>query len=265
MLMLCLLTMPLLAQETPKPEKSEFDALLEKLKEASPEDRERLLEELRKLVKDKFEASTTIQVRDITLDLDTRSGQEKMTGSWKEANGVSGDYVITGLGNSRYRLEAVQTGAEGEVTKIKDEGTLAELHKKYPFMKSFAFITMVAPDAPFQTTSPLKGRILRGTPRAELVWPPAAKTDSVLGITVRRPSKDLEYHLKLATETAWIVEDVLPGSKGAKVGLKKMDLLTEADGEDLSELKALRNARKSLTVLRRGKTIRISLGESKEK
>jgi hypothetical protein len=258
MLMLCLLAAPLLAQETPKPENPELEALLKKIKEVSPADRERLIEELRRSVIDKFEATTKVQLQGVTLDLDSRTGQEKMTGSWKDASGVSGDYVITGLGNGRYRLEAVQTGAEDEVTRIKDEGTLADLHRKYPFMKSLGFVTIVTPDAPFTTGSPLKGRFAAGAMGELMPAPVAEKT--VLGVTVRRPSKDLEYHLKLPTETTWIVEAVLPGSKGAKLGLKKMDLITEADGADLAELKTLEEAKESLAVVRRGKPVRISLG-----
>jgi len=261
MLMLCLLAMPLLAQETPKPEKPDVAALLEKIKSASPEEQQRLLEELKRLVKDRFETATRVESADLVFEVMGRGSQEKMKGSWTESGGISGEYVLTGLGNSRYRLEAVRTGPEGEATKIKDEGTLAELHKKYPFMRSFAFVTMVGPDSPVKSTR-LEGALLTGPgAKGEFVLSPGA--DSVFGIRVRRPSEDLEYHLKLPTETTWIVESVAPGSRGAKLGLQRMDLVTEADGEDLADLKTLKEAKQSLTVVRRGKPVRISLAEEK--
>ena len=86
---------------------------------------------------------------------------------------------------------------------------------------------------------------------------------TALGLTLRRPSKDLEFHLKLPTETSWIVEWVKPGSRGAELGLKKMDLLTHADGSDLSEVKTVKLAKSSLAVVRRGKPMRVSLAVEK--
>ncbi|MEM8884187.1 MAG: hypothetical protein AAGD14_08975, partial [Planctomycetota bacterium] len=138
------------------------------------------------------------------------------------------------------RLNATKTGPDGEESRITDKGTMSELRKKYSFL------------AGFMTVMPT---VRIGTPRP----PVAARPQRALGLTLRRPSKDLEFHMKLPTETSWIVDTVQPGSIGAKLGLKKMDLLTHADDVDLSELASLTNAKRALAIVRRGKSMRLAL------
>ena len=81
---------------------------------------------------------------------------------------------------------------------------------------------------------------------------------------MRRPSSDLEFHLKLPAETSWIVETVVPGSRAEKLGLKRFDLVAGADGEDLADLGTLAKATKSLSIVRRAKPTRIAVAESKK-
>lgn len=269
--MLALLAAPLMAQEESEPKKPspyrQLLELMEKIDGVKPEERAELARRLREIL-EKLDSERSLEIKGggtleiapagaIVLEMVSNSGREKMSGSWSEGDGIRGEYTLTGLGKSRYRLEATRTGREGEVTKIRDEGTLAELCKKYEFLKSFNVVALTPEWKGTFTTNapPAIGSIpLRMTGTQETIR-------SALGMKLRRPSKDLEYHLKIPTETAWIVDEVLAGSKAEELGLKKMDLITEADGEDLADFKSLENAKTALAVVRRGKTVRIALGD----
>lgn len=269
--MLALLAAPAWAQDDPEPEAPEKPAegkpakekpahfeelkrLIEAMETADGADLPAIHEQIRRLL----EAARNVDRSPlgVILEVSTQSGQEKIAGSWKESGGVTGKYILSSLGKSRYKLDATRTGAEGETTKIDDEGTLAELRKKYPFIQSIAVLTFHPPDWGLDRSDL---RVRRGGGTLGRLFFEGVPTNSAFGMKLRRPSKDLEFHLKLPTETAWIVEEVEPGSKADKLGLKKMDLLTEADGADLAELKTLETAKSTLAFLRRGKAERVSL------
>jgi S1-C subfamily serine protease len=90
---------------------------------------------------------------------------------------------------------------------------------------------------------------------------PVTKLVKEFGMTVRRPSTDLEYHLKLPAETSWIVEQVVPNSRAEKLGLKRFDVIAGADDEDLTEFSTLSRAKKRLSIVRRAKPSRIDITE----
>ena len=244
-LLLLLPALPVYAGDEETREKT-LRELVERLQTAEREEQSEIVKELQKLL---AESAENWFSGGIVLEVNKAGpGKESISGRWSD-DGESGHYTLTSLGKSRYKLKANKTGQEGEATKIEDEGTLAELRKKYPFLKSFQFVTL----GPAGGTGTFA---MRTNPFAS--WP-ALKHAIALGVTLRRPSKDLEYHLKLPTETSWIVESVPPGSRGAKLGLKKLDLLTHADDEDLSDVESLKAAKKSLALVRRGKPMRVSL------
>jgi len=252
-MLLPLIAMPAFAQEEPV-EKPDLADLIERIRKAEPEQQQELFEELQKLIAGRRKLDIRAP-ETLILQLGMNRGREMMEGQWAEPDGITGKYKMTSIGKSRYRLEAVRNGPEGETTKIVDEGTLAELRKKYTFLKGFMVLSLGGVDGGLRLPpSPAGAR----SPFV-LTAPP---TSTALGMTLRRPSKDLEFHLKLPTETTWIVDSVEPGSRADELGLKKMDLLTEADGSDLSELKTLKEAKEALALLRRGKAKRLSLAEA---
>jgi len=250
----------------------EIHKVLEQLRAAEPEERKALVDRLKHLIRDAMEhprgegtAIPLLPQREVVLQVENNSDKETITGSWAEGDGVKGEYTLTSLGKSRYKLDASKSDAEGVVTKFEDEGTLAELREKYSFIQGVSIVAL------FDTTT---GRVRRsgiplvgdgpnrGAGTMGALFPFAlaeTQTRETFGMRLRRPSKELEYHLKIPTETAWIVDSVTPGSKAEELGLKKMDLITGADGSDLSEFATLEKATKVLTIIRRGKAERLSL------
>jgi hypothetical protein len=285
-LMLALLAAPLMAQEEepaetgqptptqPKSQTAKMEKLLDQITidmkgvELTPEELDRIMAKLREAF-GKLDAPPTSLDATFTpaKSLVLRSGQdsETMQGSWSDEDGSKGTYTLTSLGKGRYKLAASKVGKEGAKTEYKDEGTLAELRKKYSFLKQFAVFRFKQPTTQGGFSLPAQRYEVNRFP----TWTvgvntrPEIKFIKSLGVTVRRPSKELEYHLKLPTETTWIVEKVVPHAK--KHGLRKLDLLTEADGEDLTDLKTLVGAKKVLVAFRRGKSMRIALQDESEK
>jgi hypothetical protein len=224
---------------------------------------------LERIMKKLREAIGRLEATPSTLDMTftpvqsvvLRSGQnsETMQGSWSDDDGSKGQYTLTSLGKGRYKLAASKVGTEGAKTEYKDEGTLVDLRKKYSFLKQFAVFRFKQPTVEGTVTLPAQRYEVNRFPAwtVGVNTQPDIKFIKSLGVTVRRPSKELEYHLKLPTETTWIVEKVLPS---AKHGLRTLDLLTGADDGDLSELKTLKDAQRVIVAIRRGKSIRIALG-----
>lgn len=272
MLTLVLLATPLMAQEKSPPSPVETDELFKKLTseiektKLDQDELDRVMAGLREALRKMNDArGTGVSFLQLGPELKfvVRGGQggEEMKGSWTDSDGSKGEYKLSSLGKGRYRLLATKRGKDGAATRYEDEGTLVQLRQKYRFLQQFTMVrvhhAVGEPDSivHFKTQvfdvsgmSPTRTLAVNTSPEIKFI--------KALGILVRRPSKELEYHLKLPTETTWIVEKLLPN---AKRGLRKLDLLTEADGEDLSELKTLKDAKKVLVVVRRGKTMRIAL------
>ncbi|MHC4938448.1 MAG: hypothetical protein ACYTHK_05720 [Planctomycetota bacterium] len=265
LMILPLLACPLFAEEETDREE-EIRKLIEQLEksELKKDDLDKIREALNRVtaVRTKFELVDPKQLG-VVLELDMADSQEQIAGNWKEGD-AEGRYTLKSLGKGRYKLDAELKGADGEKSTFKDEGTLAELRKKYKFLGKISFVSMV-PGAPRWTarTNPTLPKVRGGWSAVGLPASTMALS-TALGARVRRPSKDLEFHLKLPTETAWIVDSVAPGSEAAKLGLKKLDLITHADGGDLSELKSLKEAKKELTVVRRGLTMKLPLESGRD-
>jgi len=247
MIVLPLLAATLFAQDAEeKPDKQkQIRELIERMQDADPAERKKLTAELRKLMLPAGWTPFDPKGNSVVVTLDDVS-QEQIAGNWREEDGGQGKYTLTSKGGGEYTLRAELTGSDGEKSVFEDKGTLAELRKKYKFLKQFSFVAL--PPRTY-TANPLS---LHFTGFQEL-------SKSAMGMKLRRPSADLEYHLKLPTETAWIVDSVKKGSQADKLGLKKFDLITHADREDLSEIKTLKAAKKVLAVIRRGKPMTVPL------
>lgn len=241
--------LPLIAHAQ-APEKKPIDAqiakLVDKLQAASAEERPALLKQLGELIRK--QGVTPIRIGTmpgIIVEIGASFPSESMSGSWVGDHGEKGTYTLKSLGKGGYRLDGRITLADGTRSNIKDEGKMPGLQKKYLFLKEWTFMTP------------------RAIPVGITIKTPSTVRVNKLGITLRRPSPDLEYHLKLAAETSWIIDKVIPGSRAEKLGLKRHDLLVGADADDLSDLATLRNATKSLSVVRRAKAkpARIALAE----
>jgi hypothetical protein len=247
MIVLPLLAATLFAQDVEeKPDKKkQIRELIERMQDADPAERKKLTEKLRELMLPGGWTPLDMKGQSVVVTLDNDS-QEQIAGNWQEEDGGQGKYTLTSKGGGAYTLRAELTGSDGERSVFEDEGTLAQLRKKYKFLKQFSFVAL--PPRTY-TANPLS---LHFTGIQE-------SSKSAMGMKLRRPSADLEYHLKLPTETAWIVDSVKKGSLADKLGLKKFDLITHADREDLSEFKTLKAAKKQLTVIRRGKPMSVPL------
>ncbi|MHC4848310.1 MAG: hypothetical protein ACYTEG_07635 [Planctomycetota bacterium] len=248
MIVLPLLAATLFAQDVEeRPDKQkQIRELIERMQDADPAERKKLTEQLQKLMLPAVWTPLDMKGQSVVVTLDNAS-QEQIAWNWQEEDGGQGKYTLTSKGGGEYTLRAELTGSDGEKSVFEDKGTLAELRKKYKFLKQFSFVAL--PPRSMTTTNPIA---LRFTEVRDL-------TKSAMGMKLRRPSAELEYHLKLPTETAWIVDSVKKGSQADKLGLKKFDLITHADREDLSEFKTLKAAKKELTVIRRGRPMTVSL------
>jgi len=229
-----------------KPIDAQIAKLIDKLQAAPAEKHPALLKQLTELLRKRGGAAFGFgTMPGIIVEIGARGPSESMSGNWVGSQGEKGTYTLKSVGKGAYKLEARITAADGTMSNIKDEGKMPGLQKKYRFLKEWTFMA----------------------PRAipvgiSIATPPTVRVNK-LGVTLRRPSADLEYHLKLATETSWIIDKVAPGSRAEKLGLKRHDLLVGADAADLSDLATLRNATKSLSVVRRAKAkpARIALAE----
>lgn len=227
--------------------------LLKQIEKAPTEEQAALLKKLIELLHKRGAAPFGVGPG-IIVQLGTRFPSESMSGSWVGSQGEKGNYTLKTIGKGVYKLDAKITARDGTESAIKDEGKLPALHNKYPFLREFKFVSP-------RTTSPLEARLLVQWPRTKTATP--LKVDT-LGVMVRRPSPDLEYHLKLPAETTWIVTQVTPGTRADKLGIKRHDLLVGADSDDLSDLKTLRNAAKSISIIRRAKAKQMRISIAKE-
>jgi len=219
-----------------------------------PAVRKKAMEEMRRLM-----LKRSGQPNPFVVQVEMKESTEKISGNWTK-DGAEGKYTLKSLGKGRYKLSAESTDPEGTVTKYDDEGTMAELRAKYPFLKHSDGIIMIGKGGAGWPRMAFTSRSGGLSPNA-----PNFKYVKSLGVLVRRPSKDLEYHLKLPVDTTWIVESVTKKLKGDKLGLRRFDLITGADGEDLTELAPLEKAQKNLSIVRRSKPVRIALAKADDK
>lgn len=208
---------------------------------------EELEKRLRELLKDDslwfdFQPIKAEEMRLVFSD-HTPDGNETIAGSFA---GTS--YTLKSLGGGKYKLTAKQKLADNEFKEITDEGTLKELRKKYPFLKSMGAAVWTI-----------------GTPLA--IGPLVSFTDGPeprLGMLVRPPSESLSHHLELPTGAGLVVGSVTRGSRAEKLGLKEHDVLLRIDGELIDspeQLKKLHRDKGKLEYVRRGKSRTLDLSK----
>lgn len=266
LLLTLILAAPLLAQEAeePQPDKQDKQVEQEIRKKRDKADRIRKLVEtfvdgkdakkleelerrLREMLKDdslwfEFQPVQAQEMRLLFSD-HPQGGNEAIAGSF---DGTS--YSLKSLGGGKYKLTATQKVRDGESRPITDEGTLKELRKKYPFLKSMGAAVWTF-DEPFEL-GPLVSLTDRSGPR--------------LGMLVRPPSESLSYHLELPTGAGLVVDSVTRGSRAEKLGLKKHDVLLRIDGELIDspeQLKKLHKNKGKLEYVRRGKPRTLDLSK----
>ena len=255
--------------ETVESRHKRFQELAGKLASEDPAEVAAALEELRKLGGKMLDPRPPIRVStqegegELHFEVDAYAGKEKIRGTWSN-DGTKGQYTLTSKGKGRYELLARSVDPQGSESKYTDEGSLEELRKKYPFLRRFRAV-FIGPGGIETSISGTNWNPIGVWPHRTFVKPTTTTAIPTLGITVRRPSKELEFHLKLPTETTWIVESVTSGGKGASLGLKRYDLVTEADGDDLTEIAPLQKASKTIAIVRRSKPMRLALQPTDKK
>jgi hypothetical protein len=200
--------------------------------------RDEILRKLRSLQESRSTARVTTGFLD-SIGVDA-SGSEVMSGS-RSVNGKRTDYTLRSLGKGRYKLEASTSDANGEKSRVKDEGTLAELRKRYEFLGDVGAMVL-----PLRFSRPPVEQARIGIPE--------------LGIKVKRPGADLAWHFFVPPGVGFVVTDVDPLSLGHKLGLKPHDLLLKIDGrpiEGKTQLAAIAKGRGKLEAIRRAKPVQI--------
>ena len=197
--------------------------IVRQLETGDPGERAKALEKLRSLAEPRTAPEVSVGFLDM-IGVDA-SGGETMSGS-RSVNGKRTDYTLRSLGKGRYRLEASISDAHGEKSAVRDEGTLAELRKKYEFLGDVG--AMVVP----------------------LQWPQSRPEREAslpgLGIKVKRPGQDLSWHFYVPPGVGFVVTEVDPQSLGEELGLKPHDLLLKIDGRPIEgrrELAAMAKGR----------------------
>ena len=202
------------------------------LESGDPEKREQAIRMLRSL--DRTTADSFIKLTFSYPLHELRTGAETMTGSL-DINGKRTNYTLRSLGKGRYKLEADVTDENGEKSKVQDEGTLAELRKKYEFLGQFNTVRL---------------------PARNYEVPKSTRSIPELGIKVKRPGADLAWHFYVPPGVGYVVTEVDPLLLGHKLGLKPHDLLLKIDGrpiESKTELAGIAKGRGKLEVIRRAK------------
>jgi hypothetical protein len=188
-------------------------------------------------------------------------GSEAIAGT---ADGT--EYSLKSLGGGKYQLSATKRADDGRVMEqIEDQGTMAELQRKYPFLAAGLAVQWKAPGpwarfVDVQTAAPLG---LPARARAPLAlgtegWDGGGR----VGVTVCAPSEDLRFHLQLPEGAGFIVQHVVPGSRAEQIGIRRMDVLLKLDGELIDspiQLKKLHEKAGVLEILRRSEAKRIDL------
>lgn len=185
-------------------------------------------------------------------------GGETIKGSWADGE-RRGSWKLSKIEGDRYALEArVTTGDGGGEQTVTDEGTLAELTRKHPFLDGTAVVGFLDGMTRFQDGVPAS--VTRSRP---------ARVDTVpltgLGLELAEAGDDLRHQFWLPVGVGWVVRSVTPDSPAARSGLQPYDLVTKVGGAWLERPEALRSADARavpLTVLRRGHEIRLDLAQA---
>jgi len=161
----------------------------------------------------------------------TDQTSEAMSGSWS-ADGESTTYRLKSKGDGTYELNATVRGTDGNERTVRDEGSLASLRRKYPFLRQAGMIFLS--DVPFASaTAPRRDR--------------SAARVAELGVKVRAPSDDLRHHLALPEGAGLLLDQVEAGSVAEKLGLRPFDVIVRIGGElveKAEQLKDLANKRR---------------------
>jgi hypothetical protein len=270
---LMLLTLTALAQEAAEPAKPEdlrkrIQELRSKSEAARKEAMEALkrarIEELLPLIEEALnDLDVTCTEYGDYITLGVLSGDEEIMRGSQDGT----DYTLKSLGEGRYELEATKSQDGKVIEKTKDQGTLKELQEKYAFLKGGAFaIQLPATPERFR----MRGRIacVAAAPSAITFTPAAVWPDSTkVGVVVNAPTEDLRFHLQLPEGAGLIVQQVMPGSRAEKLGIRRMDILLRLDGELIDsavQLKKLHEKKGTLEIVRRAEAKKIDLAAAEE-
>lgn len=251
LLVLPLLALPLLAQE--KEEQTEpqpaplpqLEALLRKIVEAkTEEEREPLYAELRRRIANR-PAISWDSTRGLSVVIGSTTGpQESLSGSW-EQDGKKGKYTLKSIGKGRYELRAE---IDGQEQPVRDTGTFHDLSKRHKFLRGRGGAFIFSPK--------FEGFTIAGN---------TFKVAPIIGFRLSPASDALRHHLALPQGAGLIIDEVLPGTRAARLGLKKYDILLRIDGDpvdDVAQVEALAKNEGTLEYVRRGKTRTLDLSKA---
>ena len=263
-LMILLLACPLLAQEKPKaPDRAQVMKWLMQLSDKDAAKRKEAEAALRKITPDQWIAAVRKQHREhllfafpggqvhgLRVLIDPGGAREIISGTWTDDDSQI-TYKLKSLGKGRYSLTGERKVGEKLMERIADEGTMAELKKRYEFLKADLAIRV-----PSFVFSPRAGRGL-----TTALMNPMRRMSLIesLGIAVRPPSEDLAYHLYLPRGVGFVVASVPPGSVAEKLGLEKFDVITKLDGKWLEKRAQLEVKTGTLEYVRRARTGQLKL------
>jgi hypothetical protein len=193
-----------------------------------------------------------------TLYVGSRGG-EVISGT---ADGA--EYSLQSLGGGKYKLSATKRAEDGKLMEqIDDQGTMAELQAKYPFLAAGLAVQfkpavqMALLPAPAAVAMPGRGA-WTVTAQGFLEWDGGGR----VGVSVCPPSEDLRFHLQLPEGAGYIVQHVVPGSRAEHIGIRRMDILLRLDGELIDspvQLKKLHEKAGVLEIVRRSEAKKIDL------
>ena len=247
LLTLLLLSCPLLAQDKEEEKKSELREWIKQIEDGNQKQRDEALRKLTQWATQ--QGAPQLGYREvgsmIVLEYEDGKNRETIRGSWTDADN-KGTYTLKAKGQGTYELDASIMAPDGKLLQhFKDKGTLAELRKKFNFLKSsvaFGFARL----EPGRT-------FVFGTKAQQTTVAP-------LGIRVKRPSPDLAYHLYLAPDVGFVVEHVVKGSRAEQSGLKAHDVIWKLNGRFVEDLKQLKNLKGELEIIRRAQKQTLKIG-----
>ena len=177
---------------------------------------------------------------------------EAMNGAWDE-NGKKGSYTLKSLGEGRYRLDARIEKDGAVVETIEKVGTLADLRRAHPFLKSGALVLQLGPfgSAPENALGPL----IDSDPRS---------ATGTVGLFAEPVPEPLAHHLLLVAGEGLMVKAVVPGSRAERIGLRRYDVILRIGDERVespAQLKRLNEEEGTVEIVRRGEKTKIDLGK----
>ncbi len=186
-------------------------------------------------------------------------GTTYVHGTYTDDSGRRRKYSLKGLGKGRYELKSTTTDENGQKKEIKVEGTMAELQRKYAFLKRTRPLSV--------PRIGVQGNTIELFPHYGISRP-ATRSLSKLGATVKKPSEELAYHLALPAGAGLVIDKVRKNSRAEKAGLRRHDVILKVNCVLLDDPRDLKRALRkrgrgkiTLDVIRRAQTVQVDLPE----